>query len=116
GGAELVRGRLARAWAAPEPGGVLGRPGRRRRRGEDEASGALATLAAELLAGPVEPPPAPGEGPVPLEVADELACVGAWLERNAHRVRLVHVEGELSEPVGAGVPQAVGEPPVAATA
>jgi hypothetical protein len=28
-------------------------------------------------------------------MVDELAAVAAWLDRNAARVRLVHVEGEL---------------------
>jgi hypothetical protein len=33
---------------------------------------------------------------VPVELADELACVAAWLDRNARKVRLVHCEGTLA--------------------
>jgi DNA polymerase-3 subunit epsilon len=35
-------------------------------------------------------------GPVPTELADELACVAAWLEREAHRLRVVRCDGELT--------------------
>src|SRR5205085_1341139 len=34
-------------------------------------------------------------------LADELACVAAWLERNAPRVRLVHCGGVLASPLPA---------------
>ncbi len=34
--------------------------------------------------------------PVPTELADELACVAAWLEREAHRVRVLRCDGELT--------------------
>src|SRR5690606_13248316 len=40
----------------------------------------------------------PVSGPLPLEMADELACVGAWLDRSATRVHLLRVDGELSSP------------------
>ena len=35
-------------------------------------------------------------GPLPRELADELACVARWLDTEAGRVRLVHCEGELA--------------------
>jgi DNA polymerase III subunit epsilon len=67
---ELLRGRFVRAWGPgtdtdtdtdnPEPAG------------SDE-------LARWLAPGAVEPPPA--DGPLPLDAADELACVASWLDR-----------------------------------
>jgi len=39
--------------------------------------------------------------PVPRDLADELACVAAWLDGNAHRVRLVSCDGELASPLPA---------------
>lgn len=41
-------------------------------------------------------PDVPGDGPLPLDLADELACVAGWLDEHAGAVRLVHVDGELS--------------------
>lgn len=38
----------------------------------------------------------PDDGRVPLDLADELACVAGWLDEHAGAVRLVHVDGELS--------------------
>jgi DNA polymerase-3 subunit epsilon len=43
-----------------------------------------------------EPPPATVDPWLPPDLADELACVAAWLERNARRVRLVRCEGILA--------------------
>jgi len=37
--------------------------------------------------------------PLPRELADELACVAAWLDTEAPRVRLVACEGELCSPL-----------------
>jgi DNA polymerase-3 subunit epsilon len=37
--------------------------------------------------------------PVAPDLVDELSCVAAWLDAEAHRVRLVHCEGELSSPL-----------------
>jgi DNA polymerase-3 subunit epsilon len=37
--------------------------------------------------------------PLPRHLADELHCVGAWLDAHAGRVRLVHCDGELSSPL-----------------
>jgi hypothetical protein len=33
---------------------------------------------------------------VPAKLADELACVAAWLDRNARKVRLVRCDGTLT--------------------
>ena len=38
-------------------------------------------------------------GPLPRELADELACVAAWLDAEAGQVRLVTCEGELCSPL-----------------
>jgi len=50
--------------------------------------------------GPVsEPQRSEGERrrvPLPRHLVDELAWVASWLEAEAHRVRLVHCEGELA--------------------
>jgi DNA polymerase-3 subunit epsilon len=51
-----------------------------------------------------EPPEASTTGWVPPALADELACVAAWLDKNARRVRLVHCDGTLASPLPA-VPQ-----------
>jgi DNA polymerase III subunit epsilon len=34
------------------------------------------------------------QGPLPKELADELLCVSAWLDKEAHRIRLTHCDGE----------------------
>jgi DNA polymerase III subunit epsilon len=72
GGAVLAAGHLLGAWGPAEPG-----PG----------------LLAELE------PQAPLSAPVPREAADELACVSAWLEARAGRLRLVECEGGLAWPL-----------------
>jgi DNA polymerase III subunit epsilon len=43
-----------------------------------------------------EPPPPATTGWIPAELADELACVAAWLDKNARNVRLVHCDGTLA--------------------
>jgi hypothetical protein len=47
-------------------------------------------------------PPLPEEGPVPLDMVDELAAVARWLDRHADQVRLVHVSGVLAGTVPGG--------------
>lgn len=88
GGAELRHGILVRSWAdATEPS--AGPPP------HDEAQGALAF--------PEPAVPAPPEGhpatPLPLHLADEVACIAAALDADAHRVRVLHCSGELASPV-----------------
>jgi DNA polymerase-3 subunit epsilon len=39
--------------------------------------------------------------PLPHRDADEVACIAAWLDKEAHRVRLVSCDGELTSPVAA---------------
>jgi DNA polymerase III subunit epsilon len=68
---------------------------------------------AELLGGRLvrvwPPGPAPDELPFappgdeapPGALADELGCVAAWLDAQAHRVRVVHCAGGLAEPIPA---------------
>jgi hypothetical protein len=56
----------------------------------------------ELALGVACEPPAPSTASwVPAELADELACVAAWLDRNARKVRLVHCDGLLASPLPA---------------
>ena len=48
------------------------------------------------------PPPADADDldlPLPRHLADELACVGTWLDAEAGRLRLVHCDGELASPL-----------------
>jgi DNA polymerase III subunit epsilon len=81
GGAELVGGRLTRAWGPSDgdrPGDVepqLAFP--------DEPSSTAA------------PPPA-ADQPVPRELVDELSCVAGWLEQRAAQVELVHCDEGLA--------------------
>jgi DNA polymerase III subunit epsilon len=74
GGAVLDGGRLLRAWG-PE--------------------GAVAALDLEAA-----PDPAPPSLPLARHLADEVACVAAWLDREAHRIRVLECEGELSSATG----------------
>jgi DNA polymerase-3 subunit epsilon len=39
------------------------------------------------------------DGPLPRQLADELNCVGAWLDAEADRLHLVRCEGELASPL-----------------
>jgi DNA polymerase-3 subunit epsilon len=73
GTVELVAGRLVRSWA-----GVV--------------------ADAELPFAPA-PPGGDHRAPVPTELADELACVAAWLDREAHRLRVTTCDGELASPL-----------------
>ena len=70
--AEVDGGRLVRTWA-----------------------GASAPLELPLDAVPHAPP----HLPLPRVAADEVACIAAWLEREAHRVRVVSCDGELVSPL-----------------
>ena len=77
-GAEIVRGRLARAWSGSDGPGRCGRPGAE---GSEE-------LAGVAVIDPESPVVAPHsrDGPIPVELADELACVARWLTRCAPQV------------------------------
>jgi hypothetical protein len=35
-------------------------------------------------------------GPLPRDVADEVACIASWLDTKAARIRLLSCDGELS--------------------
>jgi DNA polymerase-3 subunit epsilon len=78
-GAELVRGRLVRAW------------------GPRDRPSAPSSPLAQLVLDDVEAPPA--DGPPPCDLADELHHVATWLHRNADRVRLVEVDGTFCSPL-----------------
>jgi hypothetical protein len=77
-GAEIVRGRLASAWSGSDGAGGCGRRG-------GEGSEELARVAAIDPESPVVAPH-PRDGPIPVELADELACVARWLTRCAPQV------------------------------
>ncbi len=83
---ELRRGRLTRIWVPPEP-----------------AERAAMLPGAAITARPVEAvPPDPGgpdEGPLPLDLSDELRCVDRWLARHAADLRIEHVDGEWAADV-----------------
>jgi DNA polymerase-3 subunit epsilon len=82
GSVELDRGRLTRTW-----------------------------VDGELPLGPTvdggECGPDPDHGWIPVDVADELACVASWLDSNAPRIRLVQCDGVLASTVPAVTPLAV---------
>ena len=40
----------------------------------------------------------PAARPLPTALADELACVAAWLDKEGPRLRIVHADGELTPP------------------
>ena len=69
GGAELEEGRLVRAWG---PGDVF----------DDEG-----VIIGQLFPEPSSLPP------LDRELADELNCVAAWLDRSAHQLSLEHCDG-----------------------
>jgi hypothetical protein len=52
---------------------------------------------------------APG-APLPKALADELACVAQWIDRQGHRIRVIHADGSI---VPTGPPLPSFEPPVA---
>ncbi|MDD9371948.1 MAG: exonuclease domain-containing protein, partial [Acidimicrobiales bacterium] len=113
-GVELVRGRPVRSWV--EPGDATAESGRDHELGvhergrHDSASNDHACDGAGTRHGATGDLERAAFGPVqvlgssdPLTpaVADELACVAAWIDRHAHHLRLQHVDGELSSPLPA---------------
>lgn len=81
-GAEIRRGRLVRSW----PRAIAEAP----------RVGRLPGIAGTPLEAIPDDPGAPGTGPLPKELADEVLCVTRWLDDNADRLRVVQVEGEAS--------------------
>jgi DNA polymerase-3 subunit epsilon len=84
--AELRRGVLWRMWRPPRDAGGAALLG------DDEDA-----MARTVEMQPDEPPPA--GAPLGRDLADELACVGAWLDRYAGRVRIERVEGPMTSPL-----------------
>jgi DNA polymerase-3 subunit epsilon len=102
---------LARALRAQQRAGVLRRSGRLQVEVPGEggvvlAGGRLVDSWAET-SGRGAPGASPWHqlelvdavGPVPRQLADELACVSQWLDRVAPRARLVRCEGEFVSPL-----------------
>ncbi|CAN5749052.1 DEDD exonuclease domain-containing protein [soil metagenome] len=105
GGAELDQGRLVRAWpegaeacpaqpTLPDLDGLgvdgpdLDQPALDQPAFDQPAFDLLA-----LAGGPLPP--------LPRHLADELACVAAWLDQRAATVRLTHCDGGLASPLPA---------------
>ena len=96
--AELLRGRLVRTWTVTKHG--------------------IAAVPLPLDLDPSAPDaleaPLPGDAsapgaPLPKALADELACVAQWIDRQGHRIRVIHADGSL---VPTGPPLPSFEPPV----
>ncbi|HRW38216.1 MAG: DEDD exonuclease domain-containing protein [Acidimicrobiales bacterium] len=99
--AELLRGRLVSTWTLTKHG-----------------------IRAEPLPLDLDPAapdhlhaPAPGDAttpgaPLPKALADELACVAQWLDRQGHRIRILEADAALAL-TPAGPPLPSFEPPVA---
>ena len=81
---EFRRGQLVRHWAPAADGDAT------RLDGMDPGRA--------IEAQPTDPGP-PEAGPLDAELTDELLLMARWLDRNAGRIRVNHVEGELSSPV-----------------
>jgi DNA polymerase-3 subunit epsilon len=77
GGAELVHGRLVRAW----PAGPSSQP---------------SLLELDGTCGAITPDDLEPDRPVPKHLADELQCVASWLDERAQRVRIVHCDEGLA--------------------
>jgi hypothetical protein len=93
--AELHDGRLVRAWSTEEPELSLSEA---RPEGDTvtapRPSGRRAQL--RLVADPGWSSPHTTKAPLPLELADELVCVAAWLDDQAGRIRVVDAEHGLA--------------------
>ena len=79
-GAELQQGRLVRAWTV-DRSGITALP-------FDGVDDPFATV----------DPTSPTDGPLGKDEADELACVAAWVDKEAAKIRLVHAEGIFASP------------------
>jgi DNA polymerase-3 subunit epsilon len=93
GGAELVGGRLVRCWGADGSVPLTGLSDADADQVEGDPSPAPTTVPTADLPGLGPPMPPP-----PRDVADELMCIAAWLDREAARVRLARCEQGLAEP------------------
>ena len=40
--------------------------------------------------------PGPSGSPVPKALADELTCVAAWIDKEAHRIEVIHADVGLA--------------------
>lgn len=81
--AELRRGRLVRTWTLSATG-ISAVP----------LPLDLDPAAPDHLDAPLpDDPTAPG-APLPKSLADELSCVAQWLDRQSHRVRIVHADAD----------------------
>ena len=82
---ELRRGLLTRIWVPP-PGNI-----------DDRLPGTV--IAGRDVEAVPPDPGSPGDGPLAIEQADELAWVASWLERHASDLRVERVEGTWATPV-----------------
>jgi DNA polymerase-3 subunit epsilon len=93
--AELVGGRLRRTWRLTQDGiVVVPLPLDLDPAAPDDVDAAAATSV-----DPADPgaPAGAGSGhePLPKALADELACVAQWLDRQAHRIQVLHADGDV---------------------
>ncbi|HEY2814222.1 MAG TPA: DEDD exonuclease domain-containing protein [Acidimicrobiales bacterium] len=92
GWVELDGGRLTRAWSEGElPLGTA-------------APSAPSASAGDAGTEYTSTAPGAPAGWIPIDLADELACVASWLDANAGRVRLVRCDGLLASTVPAVPP------------
>jgi DNA polymerase-3 subunit epsilon len=83
--AELDHGRLVRAWTVGRSG-ITAVP----------LPMDLDPSAPDALVTPLSDDDARADEPLPKEVADELSCVAAWLDREAGRIHVVHADRGLA--------------------
>ena len=98
-GVALDHGRLARAWRLTRAG-VTAVP--------------LPLDLDPCAPDSARPSPSPGD-PVPAALADELACIGAWLEKESGRIRVVGCDHHLDLRVPTMPTFQVGAPPIASS-
>jgi DNA polymerase-3 subunit epsilon len=90
---------LARALQRQRRLDGLRRAGRIELRGPDGRNAVLDGGRLLALGSLLDQPAADDGMPVPRHLADELACVGSWLDAEAERLQLVHCDGELASPL-----------------
>ncbi|QXC62315.1 DEDD exonuclease domain-containing protein [Aquihabitans sp. G128] len=84
-GAELDHGRLVRAWRIDRTG-IVALP----------LPLDLDPAAPDSLSAPLGDDPSGPGLPVPKALADELACVAAWMDKEAARIRVIHSDRGLA--------------------